>query len=92
MSEQICYKCVRKENCYPKCELNKLQPDKTFQEMSGYECGALYRDFEEAQVFIRTFGDVIANLGKRTQKKIIKEIAEKYNSTEYFVALELFDY
>lgn len=90
MSEQICYKCDRRTECYSEIGLKDLKPDETYKDISGYDCGCLFRNFEESKEFIGVIGEAIGTLGKRTQNKLINYIAEKYNVKKYFVQEELF--
>lgn len=90
MSEQICYKCDRRTECYSAEGLKDLKTDETYKDISGYDCGALFRNFEESKEFINIIGEAIGTLGKRTQNKLINYIAEKYNAKKYFVQEELF--
>lgn len=91
MSKQICGECLRKTECYTKEGLEKLDKMKTYEELTGYECGALFRDYEGAREFIRVVGDVINAQSKITKNRIIKQIAEKCNSNTYAVLSELYE-
>lgn len=91
LPNDVCYTCLRKTECYSQYGLEKLDTDKTFREMSGYGCGALYKSFEEAQVFISNIGKAIETLDKKTQNKIIKHLSKTYNTEESIVRQELFD-
>lgn len=89
MGKQICARCMRRTECYTKEGLKTLDKAKTHEEMMGYECGVIFKNFTEAREFIKIIGDVISSQSKRTQNKIIKQIAEQCGTEEYFVLLEL---
>ena len=89
MSDQVCYNCIRKTECYTQLGLDKLKSGVTYEEMMGYSCGACFKNYEEAREFIYTVGDAIKELDVKTRQKIMNFIADKYGVSVYHVELEL---
>lgn len=89
MSNQVCYDCIRKTECYTSDGLFKLKQGVTFADMhNGYECGACFRNYEEAREFIYVIGDVLNSLDVIMRQYIFRCIAEKYNLPVYNIELE----
>ena len=88
MKEQICYSCIRKTECYTKEGLKALRPDKTHEDMTGYECGVPFITYEEMREFIYVIGEAIYKQRAEVQDDIIKFIADRYNLPEYNITIE----
>ena len=89
MSDRVCFNCSRKVECYTESVRGSLSPDGTYKDMTGYECGVAFTNFDEAKEFIHVIGDAIFSQSKSVQNKIVQYIAEKYNLPLYNVKLEL---
>ena len=91
MKNRSCYDCTRKFECFSKSTFEKMKPGTTYKDITGYDCGALFTNYEELRNALFKIGEVIDQQSKRTSNKIIKEIAEKCGTSEYNVRLELYN-
>lgn len=89
MANKLCFDCIRKTECYTKLGLKELvKLNKTYKDLTGYECGVAFTNYEEAREFIFVIGEAINSQSKKVQKEIFQFIADKYDLPLYNVMLE----
>ena len=86
---KVCFNCIRKTECYTELGLKELvKPNKTVEDLTGYECGAIFTNYEEAREFIFIIGEAINSQSRQVQNSIYQFIADKYKLDIYNVMIE----